>query len=119
MEQRDGFTISLRHPDAFRKIPGRWIVEGNLIAAHHVRQYQGSEDLGDGPNFEDRISIERAWIAFDEVAIGDDAAAGRFDDTNHNADCLLLLINAFYEDRADLVSWKNWQLPDEIRIHKF
>jgi hypothetical protein len=102
-----------------RKILGRWIVEGDLFAAHHVRQYQRSEDLGDGSNFEDRISIERAWIAFGEVAMGDDAAAGRFDDANNNADRLLLSINAFYENLENFVSSKNWQWLEDIRIHKF
>ena len=87
-----------------RKILGRWIVEGDLFAAHHVRQYQRSEDLGDGSNFEDRISIERAWIAVGEAAIGDDAAAGRFDDTHDNADRTFLLLNTFCEDLADFVS---------------
>ena len=90
-----------------RKILGRWIVEGDLFAAHHVRQYQRSEDLGDGSNFEDRITIERAWITFGEVAIGDDAAAIRFDDTHNNADRLLLSIDAFYEYFADFVVARN------------
>ena len=45
------------------------------------------------------------------------AAAGRFDDTNHNADSLLLFINTFYENRANFVSSKNWQLLEDIRIH--
>jgi hypothetical protein len=118
IEQCDGLAAPFRHPDMFGKKLGCRIVEGDLFAAHHVRQYQRSEDLGDGSNFEDRISIDHAWIAFGEVAIGDDAATGRLNDTNHNADCLLLLSNAFYENRANFVSWKNWQLLEEIRIHK-
>src|SRR5580658_5517841 len=119
IEQRDGFAAPLRHLDIFGKISGRWIVEGDLFAAHHVRQYQRSEDLGDGSNFEDRITIERAWIAFGEVAIGDDAAAGRFDDARDNADRLLLSINAFYEDLADFVVARNLKWLEDIRIHKF
>jgi hypothetical protein len=51
--------------------------------------------------------IERAWIAVGEAAIGDDAAAGRLDDADDNADGLLLLINAFDENRADFVVGKN------------
>ncbi len=119
IEQRNGFAVSLRHLDIFGKIFGRWIVEGDLFAVHHVRQYQRSEDLGDGSNFEDRIPIERAWIAVGEAAIGDDAAAGRFDDTHDNADRLLLLINAFYENLADFVGARNWKWLEDIRIHKF
>ena len=52
---------------------------------------------------------KRAWIAVGEVAIGDDAAAIRFDDTHDNAERLLLLINASYEDFADFVGAKNWK----------
>src|SRR5712691_2740646 len=88
----------------FGKIFGRWIVKGDLFAVHHVRQYQRREDLGDRSDFEDRIPIERAWIARGEVTIGDDAAAIRLDDTHDNADRLLLLINASYEDLADFVA---------------
>ena len=119
IEQRDGFAVSLRHPDIFGKIFGRWIVEGDLFAVHHVRQYQRSEDLGDGSNFEDRITIERAWIAVGELAIGDNAAAIRVDDTRDNADRLLLLIHAFYEDFADFVGARNGKWLEDIRIHKF
>jgi hypothetical protein len=107
IEQRNGSAASLRDPDSFGKIFGGWIAKGNLFTVHHVRQYQGSEDLSDGSNFEDRITIERAWIVFGEVAIGYDTAAIRFDDTHDNADGLLLLINAFYEDFADFVGARN------------
>ncbi len=51
--------------------------------------------------------------------MGDDAAAGRFDDANNNADRLLLSINAFYENLENFVSSKNWQWLEDIRIHKF
>ena len=51
--------------------------------------------------------------------MGDDAAAGRFDDTHDNADRLLLLINAFDENLADFAGAKNWKWLKEIRIHKF
>src|SRR5262249_54039776 len=78
------------------------------------RQCQRSENLGDGSNFEDRISIERAWIAAGEIAIGDDVPAIRFDHSRDNADRLLLMINAFYEDFADFLGAKNCN-----RVHKF
>src|SRR5262249_50847312 len=99
-------------------ILGRWIVEGDLFAVHHVRQYQRSEDLGEGSNFEDRITIERAWIAVGELAIGHNPAAIRVDDTRDNADRLLLLINSFYEDFADFVGAGNGKRLKDIRIHK-
>ena len=38
IEQRDGFAASPRHPDISWKIFGRWIVEGDLFAVHHVPQ---------------------------------------------------------------------------------
>ncbi len=63
IEQSNRFAASLRHLDVFGKILGSRIVEGNLFALHHAGQYQRREDLGNGSNFEDRISIERAWIA--------------------------------------------------------
>jgi len=107
MEQRYGFAVSLRHLHTVGKIFTRWIIERNLIAVHHVRQQQRSEDLGDGSNLEDRIPIERAGITVGEVAIGDDAAAIRFDDSHDNADRLLLLINAFDENLADFVGASN------------
>jgi hypothetical protein len=78
-----------------------------------------SEDLGNGSNFKDRITIERAWIALGEVAIGDDVAAGRFDDTHDNTYRLLLSINTFYEDFADFAGAENWKWLEDIRIHKF
>jgi len=65
------------------------------------------KNLGDGSNFEDRITVQRAWIAVGELAIGDDAAAIRFDDTHDNAGRLLLMIDASYEDRADFVGARN------------
>jgi hypothetical protein len=76
------------------------------MAVHHVRQCQRSEDLGDGSNFEDRISIDLARLALGEVAIGD-AAAIRVDDTGDNADRLLLLIHTSCEDFADFASARN------------
>jgi hypothetical protein len=114
IKQRDRFANALGHSDICGKIFGRGIVEGDLFEAHHVRQYQRSEDLGDGSNFEDRISIERSWIVLVEVAISDDAAARRFDDTHDNAHRLLLLIDASYEDLADCVGAKKcWRHESE------
>ena len=119
IEQRDGFAAALGHRDIFGKIPGGWIVEGDLFAVHHVRQEQRREDLGDRSDFEDRISIERAWIAVGEVAIGDDAAAIRFDDAHDNADRLLLLINSSDEDLADVVAARNCKWLRNIQIHRY
>src|SRR5262245_52483380 len=113
IEQSDEFAAPLRHPDMCGKIFCSWIVEPDLFAVGHVRQCQRSEDLGDGSNLEDRISIERARIAIGQVAMGDDEAAIRFDHSRDNADRLLLIINAFYEDFADFLGAKNGN-----RIHK-
>lgn len=101
------------------KVFGGRIVEGDLFAVHHFCQYQRSKDLGDGSDFEDGISIERSWIAVGEVAISDNAAAGRFDDTHDNAHRLLLLIDVSYEDLADLVCAKASKWLKDIRIHDF
>ncbi len=114
-----GFAASLGQRDIVGKIFGGWIVEGDLVAVHHVRQEQRGEDLGDGSDLEDRVSIDAAWIAVGEVAIGDDAAAIRFDDTHHNADRLLLMINSSDEDLADLVGAENCTWLKVIRIHRY
>ena len=119
IEQRDGFAAPLGHRDIVGKIFGGRIVEGDLVAVHHVRQEQRREDLGDGSDLEDRVSIDGAWIAVGEVAIGDDAAAIRFDDARHNADRLLLLINSSDENLADFVAARNCTWLKDIRIHRY
>src|SRR5262245_52540579 len=89
--QRDECAASLRHPDMLRKISCGRIVQSDLFALHHVRQQQRREDLRDRPDLEDRVSIDHAWIALGEVAMSDDAATTRFDETHDNAGRLLLL----------------------------
>ena len=50
--------------------------------------------------------------------MGDDTAAIRLDDSHHNADGLLLMFDAPYEDFADSVGAGNGKRPESIRIHK-
>ncbi len=69
-------------------------------------------------DFEDRL-VDLAWIVFGEVAMGDDAASGRFDDSHDNADRLLLLIDTFSENLADVVIARDGKYLKNIRIHKF
>lgn len=52
----------------------------------------------------------RAGIAVGELSIGNYTAAIGFDETNHNADRLLLLINALDEDLADFFAAKNHKI---------
>ena len=58
--------------------------------------------------------MDRPWA----VAIGDDAAAIRFDYTHDNAGRLLLMIDASYEGLADFVGARNWKWLEDVRIHK-
>jgi hypothetical protein len=52
-----------------------------------------------------------------EVALRDDAATGRFDDTHHNAYGELLLIDPSYEDLANFLVSKNVKWLQNIGIH--
>jgi hypothetical protein len=84
----------------FGKIFGGWIVEGDLFAVHHVRQYSEVKTLEMDPISKivsHRAYVDRRWRGCHRRRRG----GHWFDDTHDNADRLLLLINAFDEDLAD------------------
>ena len=109
-------TLDARRPDylllastvALLVLGSLMVYSASFVVAHN--------EFNDDAYF---LNRQLLWIAVGGVAVGDNAAAGRFDDTHDNADRLLLLINTFYENRANFVSSKNWQLLEDIRIHKF
>jgi hypothetical protein len=53
------------------------------------------------------------------VAVGNDAAAIRFDDAHHDADRLPLLINSPDENLADVVAARNRAWLKDVRIHRY
>ena len=68
----------------------RGSVSGFPTLLGHVRKEKRREDLGDRSDFENRVSIDLAWIALGEVAIGNEAATTRFDKAHDNTRRLLL-----------------------------
>jgi hypothetical protein len=72
----------------------------------HVGGDEGREDLRKGPDFKQRVAIERTFVTLLETSVGDDTASLGLNDAYHDPDAALFHVNPLDENAADFrIGW--------------
>jgi hypothetical protein len=77
IRQSDFLPTSLGYHDILRKMFCNGIRKQHLVAVDHVHKQQGRENLGEGADFKDCISIYKTSIADAEMTVSDNASPFR------------------------------------------
>ncbi len=88
------------HPSG--QIFGDGIVELHFAALDHVGEQERGEHLGHRADLEDRPLVHRPAVGLVRDAVAHEPPAMGVDDAHHDADALMLRIDAVGQDPADL-----------------
>jgi hypothetical protein len=98
VHERNLTAAALRYFCSAGQVLGDRVIDFDLPATCHVSQQERRKYLGNRADLEQRVAIQGPLVALLESAVGNNSPAFAVNDTDNDADALLLRVDSVDED---------------------